>query len=186
MGTYQHEDDTTDAKDILSSMDPEYKAIIVNVPKLLNVDFSPLLQPRLDYVEQTHTKKEQVRLMVACMVYYNLDFVMRCLGGEYIAKWGDVDAILAAIESCVSEDDKEHIRRILMKGCTEKNVWEEPAKNEKIFIRRGNNPSVKTHCDMVKETLNKEERNHHIISSPHWMCRGFPYVHHMPNTIIIR
>ena len=37
---------------VLSSMNPEYEALIVNVPQLMNMDFSELFLPRLDYSEQ--------------------------------------------------------------------------------------------------------------------------------------
>ena len=44
------------------------------MPKLMRVDFSALLQPRYDYADQPEIKKERVRLMKACAVYYDLDF----------------------------------------------------------------------------------------------------------------
>ena len=125
--------------------------------------------------------------MVACTVHYDLDFglVMR-FGGEYTDEWRDVDAILTSIEPYVSEDDNEHIRRILMKRCLAKCVWEEPAKNKEKFICRGNNPSIKAHCDVVKENLNREEHNYHIMPFPGWMYRGSPYTHHTRDTIIVK
>ena len=78
---------------------------------------------------------------------------------------------MAAIEKYVSTDDQEYIWRILTKGCPEKSVSEEPARNKKTFIYRGNNPSIKAHWKVVEKTLNKEEQNHHIKPFPHWMCQ---------------
>ena len=69
-----HEEDTIDALETLSEMNPEYEAIINYVPRLIGMDFSALLNERLDYADQTNIKQGQVRLMVACAVYYDLDF----------------------------------------------------------------------------------------------------------------
>ncbi|KAL7523685.1 hypothetical protein ACHAXR_000287, partial [Thalassiosira sp. AJA248-18] len=162
------------ALNILASMNPEYEAIITNVPKLMDVDFSALLDERLDYAEQTHIKKERVRLMAACAVHYDLDFglVLRFVGGEYSAEWRDVPAILAAVDGHVSQEDKDDIERILTKGCPSKLNWEETAANKEIFVRRGNNSSIRENWEAVAKTLNKEERNHHIMPFPRWMCRA--------------
>ena len=163
-----HVIDISNSLETLSGMNPEYEAIIKYVPKLIGVDFSALLDERLDYADQTHIKKERVRLMAACAVYYDLDFglVLRFLSGEYTAAWRDVDAIMAAINEHVSPDDKNHIWRILTRGCPANLVWEEEAKNKETFIRRGNNPTIKANWKTVTKTLNKEERNHHIMSFP--------------------
>ncbi|KAL7525720.1 hypothetical protein ACHAXR_001127, partial [Thalassiosira sp. AJA248-18] len=169
-------------------MNPEYEAIITNVPKLMNVDFSALLDERLDYAEQTHIKKERVRLMEACAVHYDLDsgLVLRSVGGEYSAEWRDVPAILAAVDGHASQEDKDDIERILTKGCPSKLNWEETASNKKIFVRGGNNSSIRENWEAEAKTLNKEERNHHIMPFPRWMCRASQYAHATPNTVIIK
>ena len=78
---------------VLCDLNPEYEAIIESVPKLMNVDFSGLLEPRYDYADQPEIKKERVHLMAACAVHYDLDFglVLRFLAGEYTAEWRDVE-----------------------------------------------------------------------------------------------
>ena len=177
-----------DTLETLSSMDPEYEAIIKNVPKLMKVNFSSLLDERLDYAEQTQISKERVWLMAACAVYYDLDFglVLRFLSGQYTAAWGNIDASMATIDEHVSASDQDHIWRILTKGCPNKLVWEEEAKNKETFVRRGNNPSIRAHWKAVKKTLNKEEKNHHIMSFPRWMCRGSTYGRATTQTVIVK
>ena len=182
------DEEMVDTLETLSGMNPEYEAIIEKVPKLMGVDFSSLLDERLDYADQTQIKKERVWLMMACAVYYDLDFglVLRFLSGEYTASWRDVDAIMAAIDERVSPSDRDHIWRILTKGCPANLVWEEEAENKETFLRRGNNPSIKAHWKAVKKTLNKEERNHHIMPFERWMCRASPFGRHTPNTVIVK
>ena len=55
-------------------MHPDYEAIIDNVPKLLNIDFSSLKLPRYDYGTQAQIEPRRVWLLAACAVHYNLDF----------------------------------------------------------------------------------------------------------------
>ena len=51
---------------------------------------------------------------------------------------------------------------------------------------QGNNPSIKAPWKAVRKTLNKEERNHHIIPFEQWMCRASPYRRQTPNTVIVK
>ena len=124
--------DKTDAKHVLSTMNPEYAAIIRDVPRLMMVDFSSLLEPHLDFADQIEIQKERVWKMTACAVHYDLDLglVSRFLGGEYSAAWRDVDAILTAVQPHISCTDFEHIERILRIGCPAAFHWEEPADNK--------------------------------------------------------
>ena len=180
------DDDTTDAKAILSMMNPEYEAIITNVPKLMKVDFSELFLPRLDYAEQTKISPHRVELMNAMAVHYDLNFglVMRAMGGETTASWRNVKEVLNSCRAHVSEQDLEDIERILTKGCPAEFNWEEPAENKEAFIRRGNNPTVTAHCPHVLKTLNKEERNSHVMCFSRWLCRASPYARVNGQTLI--
>ena len=149
---------------------PDYASLIQNVPELMQVDFSSLRQPRYNYADQTKIDKHRVHLLAACAVHYNLDFglVTRYLGSEYTAKWRDVDTILTAVEDVVSEEDFEHMKRILTVGCPAEFNWEEPLTNKETFIRRGNNPLIKANIEAVNKTLNKEEQNSHLIPFPRY------------------
>ena len=72
---------------LLASMNPEWEATIVNVPKLMRIDFTLLLEEELNWQLRTEISKETVRMMDAAAVYYNADFgcVLRWLGGEKLA-----------------------------------------------------------------------------------------------------
>ena len=67
--------------------------------------------------------------MAACAVHYNMDFglVMHYLGGEYDTKWRDVDGILDEVGDSISQEDQNHIHRILIRVCPTKFNWEESA-----------------------------------------------------------
>ena len=72
-------------------------------------------------------------LLVACTVHYDLDIglVVRYLGGEYTAKWRDIEAIVGAVEGLVSKVDIGHMKRTLERECPATLNWEEPPKTKK-------------------------------------------------------
>ena len=179
-------DDYLAAKKLFSSVHPDYEAIIVNVPKLLNVDFSSLKLPRHDYMSQVQIEPRRVWLLAACAVHYNLDFglCIRYLDGEYTAKWRDVESILGAVKGLVSHTDLDHMRRILDSGCPANFNWEESTENKEVFISRGNNPSVDKNVEIVKKTMNDEERKSHVLPFPRWVARASPLGRCTPQTII--
>ena len=57
----------------------------ISIPRLLQVDFTSLKDPVLDYASHTLIGPICMRILTACAVHYNLDFglVTRHLGGEY-------------------------------------------------------------------------------------------------------
>jgi len=111
--------DKTAVKHALSAMNPEYSVLIRDVPRLMQVDVSSLLEPHLDYANQVEIQRECVWKMTACAVYYYMDLglVSLFLGGEYSATWRDIDAILAGVHPHISHTYFEHIERILYAGC---------------------------------------------------------------------
>ena len=187
-GWLEFEPSEPDPREILCDMHPDFEATIRQVPMLMDIDFSELREPRFDYAEQDEIQRSRVWQMNACAVHYNMDFglVTRYLAGEYTAEWRDANEILSTLPEGVSEDDREHIRRIIERGCPAEFNWEEPADNKETFIRRGNNPTVRANMQLVIKTLNKEERNHHIMPFSRWMVRASSYAHHVPQTMIVK
>jgi len=60
--------DKTAVKHALSAMNPEYSVLIRDVPRLMQVDVSSLLEPHLDYANQVEIQRECVWKMTACAV----------------------------------------------------------------------------------------------------------------------
>ena len=174
------------ARDVIGDLNPDWKALVVHVPRLMATDFSDLRLPRLGHADQTEIDKKRVWLMAACAVHYNLNMglVVRYLGGEYTASWRDVGSILQAVEGLVSRSDADHIKRILERGSPETFNWEEPKANQKAFIRRCNNPSIKQHEAVVAKTMNKEESRSHVVPFPRFILEASPFARHTPQTII--
>ena len=111
----------------------------------MKLDLSLLLQSRHDCVDQPEMSKEQVRIMGACTIHYDLNFglVLRLLAGKYTAEWRDVKAVIASVEPYVSESDRDHIACILTKDCPTKLVWGETAQNKETLFKCGHSQSIK-------------------------------------------
>ena len=97
-----------------------------------------------------------------------MDFELctRYLGGEYTAKWRDVELILGSVKGLILDADLSHILRILDHGYPAKFNWEESAKKEEIFIPRGNNQSVNKNIEVINKTLHEDDRKSHVIHFP--------------------
>ena len=73
---------------VLSMIYPDFKAMAISIPRLLQVDFVSLRDPVPDYASHTLITPTHVRLLTVCAVHYNLDFgLVTCyLGREYTAE----------------------------------------------------------------------------------------------------
>ena len=176
-----------DVKTLCATAKP-LQAMAHSVQRSRHVDFSPLRQPRYDYAEQTMIDPARVRMLEACSVHYNLDFglVVRYLGGEYTAEHRDVDALEREVSPHIPPADMAQIRRILTKGCPHTLDFEMKHEDKMKMIQRGNQPSVEANMEVVTETMNKEERNSHVVPFPIWMCSFSPFANHVSQGIVFK
>ena len=109
---------------------------VPDIKSLLLVDWRPLLQPRYNYELQTSIDIKRVDMATALAIRCGFDpgKIVRTLGGGYTASWRDITFILKNIQSVVSSEDYNHIKRILTCGCPSVLKFEEPlskqAKND--------------------------------------------------------
>lgn len=178
-------DTTWDAKVAISQLGEDYARLIEEVPRLAKLDFSPLLEPRHDYATQTSIPQERIDMMGAAYLHYgDMGLVARYVDGEFLGAWRDHDAILDAVAPHVSEEVREHMDRVLNLQVPASFNWEEPAWHKAAFLNRGNSTTVARHAEEVTKTLNKEERNHHVMPFPGWLCRFASTARHVPQTVI--
>ena len=167
---------------------PDFEAMAISIPRLLQVDFMSLRDPVPDYASHTSIMPTHVRLLTACAVHYNLDFrlVTRYLGGEYTAEWRDVNKINYTCEPIVSPQVISQMEHILTTGCPSYFNWEEDAANKRTFVSWRNLPSVAQHGKLVVKTLTKEVCNSHLIPMARWVCTCSPWGRHVPQNILIK
>jgi hypothetical protein len=73
---------------VISTIHLDFEAMVISIPRLLQVNFTSLKDPVLDYASHTLIAPTCVRLLTACAVHYDLDFrlVTRYLGNKYKAE----------------------------------------------------------------------------------------------------
>jgi hypothetical protein len=88
----------------LSMIHPDFEAMAISIPRLLQVDFASLRDPVPNYASHTSVTPTRMWLLTACAVHYDLDFrLVTCyLGGEYTAEWCDVNEIFSSCKPIVS------------------------------------------------------------------------------------
>jgi hypothetical protein len=100
-------------------LNTDFAKMIPKLQQWLQIDFSLLREPRLNYKSQMQIDPHQVHMANAAMAYFGLDpgrFV-RWVGGEYTGQHQDTHSTLAAVRGHVLADDYAHMKRILLDGC---------------------------------------------------------------------
>ena len=161
------------------------------IPKLIrwhSVDFSSLRQPRLNYEAQEAIDPHRVEMACAAMLHFGMHpgkFV-RWMGGEYTGSNRDVPRILRAVKDHISDDDFIHVRRILLQGCPNKLVFEESFESKMTMMERGNQKNFLDNPEIVRKTINKEDRYSHLIPIDRTICLLSPYLRHTSQGIILK
>jgi len=91
---------------------PDFKAMAISIPRLLQVDFASLRVPVPDYASHSLITPTHVLLFTACA-----GLVTRYLGGEYTAEWRDVNEIISTCKPIVSPEVLSQMEHILTTGC---------------------------------------------------------------------
>ena len=172
----------------LAQVDPHYHELVTQVPRLRDIDFSALAKPRLGYEDQQEIDHSRVLMLSACAIHYGLDFglVVRFCNHEYVAHYRDRKRVLRDLAPHIDPNDLEQIDRILFQGCPAKLKYELPREHKIRMLRRGNQKSVSENMDVVRKTLNKEERNSHIIPFLPFLCRFSNVANHVPQGMVIK
>jgi hypothetical protein len=145
------------------------------VPKVLpwlRVNFTPLQDPRLGYKQQDHINPYCVEMASVAMIHFGLDpgkFV-RFLLGEYTGQYWDFHRTLDAIRDRITSDGYGHIKQILLNGCPTQLTFGEPWSNKLEFTSCGNSKSFVENPQLVRKTMNKEDRYSHLVPMDPLLC----------------
>ena len=156
------------SKNELSSIrliNTDFSKMISKLKCWLQIGFSMLRKPQLNYKKQTQINPHQVCMANAAMAHFSLDpgrFV-QWMGGEYTGQLQDAYSTLAAVIGHVSIDDYEQMKRILLNKCPAQLDFEEPLSNKIEMIDQDNSKSFNANSTLVLKTMNKEDRYSHLI-----------------------
>ena len=133
--------------------------------------------PRLDYADQTSTSSKRVNLATACAIHYrlNIGMVICYLKGKYVGESQDADAILSEVSPHIIIKDCKHIKQIIDQGCPSHLNFEEDYKNKHYVLQKGNQQTFLQHPEVTAKTMNKEEKNSHVLPFRIWVVYFPPF-----------
>ncbi len=168
-------------------LNTDFAKMIPKLQRWLQIDFSMLREPRLNYKSQMQIDPYQVCVANTAMAHFGLDpgRLVQWMGGKYTGQHQDTHSILTAVKGHVSADDYVHMKRILLNGCPAQLDFKEPLKNKIEMIER-NSKSFNDNTALVLKTINKEDCYSHLIPLDEIMCNFSLYCRHTTQTIIIR
>ena len=108
------------------------------------------------------------------------------MGGKYTGYHCDVKKTLIAVRPHVTDEDYNHMKRILLDGCPVELKFTEPLSNKLEMIRRGNLKSFNNHPELVKKAMNKEVRYSHLVPIDVDICRASAYLRHTIQTVVMK
>eukprot|EP00956_Cyclotella_meneghiniana_P044908 scaffold342465_cov169-Cyclotella_meneghiniana.AAC.1 len=169
---------------VVAQLDTGFNKLVNLHRRVKNIDFQALREPRLDYAEQVNVDQERIDMASACLLYYGGDVssLVRFCGGEYTAAHRDCEGLIEEIKDHVDKKDIEDIRRIMTDGCPAELQKTFTKANKMELLRRGNGEAFESHQIEVTKTVNKEDRNSHIIPVDMSICRFSAYCQPVPQT----
>ena len=116
----------------IATLDTDCNALVRNIEAKRDVDFHPLMEPRLDWKDQIHISKDCVKMLMASCFHYVGDLgLVLCLLDKEIGSYRDPERALAAEKPHVSEEDCDVIKRVFYHGCTKSFKYTEEPENKK-------------------------------------------------------
>ena len=173
----------------LSSINRAFWKAIPRIMCLLETDFSPILAERYDYAEQTEIDPQRVEMATAAFVACGLDpgRLVRLLNRQFTGEDRRVKEILReARRSGISDEDYQHIKRILTQGCPARLVHLERQEDKIRMMERGNQKSLLDNPEIERQALNKEDKNSHVIVLEEWVCLFSPYSRHTVQGLVLK
>jgi hypothetical protein len=116
-------------------------------------------------------------LATAGKIHYGLHpgMLIQYLKGEYTGKNRDIAGIIAKVSPYISKDDAVHVKQILMQGCPSKLQVSKPSAMKDEIIALGNQQIFHMYPELVTKTMNKEERNSHLVALKLWVLHCSPF-----------
>jgi hypothetical protein len=83
----------------------------------------------------------------------------------------------------ISSKDCKHIKRIIDQGCPSHLNFEEDYKNKHYVLQKGNQQTFLQHPEVTAKTMNKEEKNSHVLPFRIWVVYFSPFCRATPQGI---
>jgi hypothetical protein len=115
---------------------------------------------------------------MAGLIHYGMHpgMLLRYLKGKYTGESRSVDAILEKVLPYIEPEDAKHIGGIITQGCPSQLIFDEDTMNKLTVIEKGNQQTFETHPEVLTKTMNKEEKNSHVLPFRQWVVFFSPYL----------
>jgi hypothetical protein len=127
-------------------------------------------------------------MVSAAMIHFGLDtskFVC-FIGGEYTGYSHNVHKTLSVVNDHISLEHLAHMKQILLDSCPAELIFEEPLSNKMEMISRGNSKSFNDDPEIVKKTMNIEDRYSPVVPLNILICLLSQYLRHTRQTMVIK
>lgn len=121
----------------------------------------------------------------ACFLHYGdeVGSVVRYCGGEFTVADRDPDRLLEELRPHIPPDDLNHVEQIMTQGCPAKFVKKFDKANKIKMLRRKNSSSLNKNAEVAVETMNKEDKNSHVIPVSSIFIWFTAFAHHVAQTL---
>ncbi|KAL7503807.1 hypothetical protein ACHAXN_001547 [Cyclotella atomus] len=154
--------------------------------RLKHHDFTSLRQYNTNWAAQQEIPHERVIKFLACLLHYDgrVGNVIRFASNNYTAEHRNIPERIKLLKGLVEPDLLARYIRVMTMGAPTKFNAETTRDNTMLYLSRGNNSSIDKKIDQVLKTMNKEERNCHVIPLPCWIARYIPDVFFTPQYML--
>ena len=157
-----------------------FNEMTTDVCRLRNLDFSKLKEPRIGYADQKEIQSLRVDMATAAIIHYSLHpgMLIRYVKGEYVGESRNVLQIISNVSPYIEQEDATHIKRILTNGVPSYMNFEEASDMKSFIIEKGNQATFKMYPEAVTKTMNKEDKNSHLLPVKLWVLHFLPWCRH--------
>ena len=131
---------------------------------------------------------DRMHVFTACAIHCNMDvgLIARHVGGNCTAECRDMDGILEQAKPFASQDDCQHLERILRLGTPSFMSCADALESGQGCTKRGNHPSIDKHVEKAKKTLVKETKHNCAMTLPAWLVRFMQHPHMSPAAFLAK
>ena len=164
-----------------------YRDMVDDITRLKDIDFTPLLYPRVGFREIDKIEKGWVDMTTALLIHYggHPGLATRFLGWEYTGETRDYEKVFERCQGIVDQEDIKGMMRVLTEGCPASIDFEDVAEQKMRLLKRGNNLSwVKAEQKLKDKAMLKMHLNSFSIPVREWVCYMSPHCRHTPQGFV--
>ena len=149
------------------------------------IDFRPLRNANPNWESETTIPAERVRMVTACLIYYNFDVaaMVRYIGGTHVGAHRDTDGIINELRGKIPTDVLRDLERLYRHGAPRHCNAHSSEANYQAFRAYGNHASVANHPDVAMKAFVKDSKKQFLLAAKASAFSFCPHSHQTPVAI---